>query len=148
FNGITAWAQSPEKPNIIVIMADDLDSRQLSCYGGENLVTTHIDQLASQGMKFNSMIASEAMCIPTRASLFTGLYPVRHGAYQNHKPVYDQLKSIVHYLNDQGYRVGLTGKDHMTKPRAVFPFDLVDGFEPNCVASTDDYSLDSVRSYI
>ena len=137
-----------DKPNIIVIMADDLDSRQLSCYGGENLKTKHIDQLASEGMKFNAMIASEAMCIPTRASLLTGLYPARHGAYQNHKPVYDGLKSVVHYLNDLGYRVGLTGKDHMTSPRAVFPFDRVDGFEPNCVAATDEYFLDSVRNYI
>ncbi len=141
-------AQSPEKPNIIIIMADDLDSRQLSCYGGQNLQTTHIDQLAAEGMKFNAMIASEAMCIPTRASLLTGLYPVKHGAYQNHKPVNRDLKSVVHYLNDLGYRVGLTGKDHMTKPSNVFPFDLIDGFEPNCVASTDEYFLDSVRNYI
>ncbi len=146
--GTAASAQLSEKPNIILIMADDLDSRQLSCYGGENLETTHIDQLASEGLKFNAMIASEAMCIPTRASLLTGLYPVRHGAYQNHKPVYNDLKSVVHYLNDLGYRVGLTGKDHMTKPRAVFPFDRVDGFEPNCVASTDEYFLDSVRNYV
>ena len=148
FCGGGALAQSPEKPNMIIIMADDLDSRQLSCYGGQNLNTTHIDQLASEGMKFNTIIASEAMCIPTRASLFTGLYPVGHGAYQNHKPVSRNLKSVAHYLNDLGYRVGLTGKDHMTRPRAVFPFDRVDGFEPNCVASTDDYFLDSVKNYI
>ncbi|GGG84171.1 heparan N-sulfatase [Parapedobacter pyrenivorans] len=136
------------RPNIILIMADDLDSRQLSCYGGENLKTTHIDQLAADGMQFNAMIASEAMCVPTRASLFTGLYPVRHGAYQNHKPVYDGLKSVVHYLNDLGYRVGLTGKDHMTRPKSIFPFDIVPGFEPNCVSPTDNYFLDSVRNYI
>src|SRR5690606_32744576 len=112
------------KPNFIIIMADDLDVRQLSCYGGTNLETRYIDRLASEGLKFNSMIASEAMCIPTRASLLTGLYPARHGAYQNHKPVHDELKSVVHYLGDLGYRVGLTGKDHMTKPKAVFPFDI------------------------
>ncbi len=144
-----ASGQTPTgKPNIIVIMADDLDSRQLSCYGGENLQTVHIDKLASEGMKFNAMIASETMCIPTRASLFTGLYPVRHGAYQNHKPVYPHLRSIGHYLRALGYRVALTGKDHVTKPKAVFPFDIVDGFEPNCVSPTDDYFLDSVRNYI
>lgn len=137
-----------ERPNIVIIMADDLDSRQLSCYGGENIQTKHIDDLATQGLKFSSLIASEPMCIPTRASLLTGLYPVKHGAYQNHKPVYGDLKSVVHYLNEAGYRVGLTGKDHMTKPVAVFPFDIVPGFEPNCVSETDDYTLDSVRQYI
>lgn len=137
-----------DRPNIVLIMADDLDSRQLSCYGGENLNTTHIDRLAAEGMQFNAMIASEAMCVPTRASLFTGLYPVRHGAYQNHKPVYDGLKSVVHYLNDLGYRVGLTGKDHMTRPRTIFPFDRVPGLEPLCTSPTDNYFLDSVRNYI
>jgi len=137
-----------KKPNIIIIMADDLDSRQLSCYGGQNINTRHIDALASEGLKFNAMIASEAMCIPTRASLFTGLYPVRHGAYQNHKPVYDHLKSVGHYLGDLGYRVGLTGKNHVTTPKSVFPFQIVKGFEPNCVAPTDEYALDDVKQYI
>ncbi|NGM66575.1 sulfatase [Sphingobacterium sp. SGR-19] len=136
------------KPNFLIIMADDLDVQQLSCYGGKNLETKHIDRLAAEGIKFNSMIASEAMCIPTRASLLTGLYPARHGAYQNHKPVNKRLRSIVHYLGDLGYRVGLTGKDHMTKPKAIFPFDRVDGFEPNCVSKTDVYFLDSVQNYI
>ncbi|MCE7066640.1 sulfatase [Dyadobacter sp. CY326] len=137
-----------EKPNVVIIMADDLDSRQLSCYGGQNLKTTHIDKLAAEGLKFNNMYASEAMCVPTRASLFTGLYPVRHGSFQNHKPVYDHLKSVGHYLADLGYRVGLTGKDHVTKPKSVFPFDIIEGFEPNCVSPTDDYKLDDVKQYI
>lgn len=88
------------------------------------------------------------MCIPTRASLFTGLYPVRHGAYQNHKQVNGNLKSVVHYLGQSGYRVGLTGKNHVTTPKSVFPFDIVKGFEPNCVATTDEYMLDSVRQYM
>lgn len=136
------------KPNVIIIMADDLDSRQLSCYGGKNLKTTHIDALANEGLKFNHIYASEAMCVPTRASLFTGLYPVRHGSFQNHKPVYDTLKSVGHYLADLGYRVGLTGKDHSTKPKTVFPFEIVTGFEPNCVAPTDDYQLNDVRKFI
>jgi len=147
----TLHAEQPikqKRPNIIIIMADDLDSRQLSCYGGENIQTKNIDALADQGLKFNSIIASEAMCVPTRASLFTGLYPLKHGAYQNHKPVYNHLKSVVHYLHDAGYRVGLTGKDHVTKPKSVFPFDHVPGFQPNCVAKTDDYTLDSVKHYI
>lgn len=136
------------KPNIIVIMADDLDSRQLSCYGGENINTKNIDALAKEGLKFNQIITSEAMCIPTRASLFTGLYPLRHGAYQNHKPVNSNLKSVAHYLGDLGYKVGLTGKDHVTKPKSVFPFQIVPGFEPNCVAATDEYFLDSIKTFI
>ncbi|MDB5121616.1 MAG: N-sulfoglucosamine sulfohydrolase [Sphingobacteriales bacterium] len=141
-------SKSNSKPNFIIIMADDLDSRQLSCYGGKNINTKNIDALASEGLKFNQIITSEAMCIPTRASLFTGLYPVRHGAYQNHKPVYNNLKSVGYYLGDLGYKVGLTGKDHVTKPKSVFPFQIIPGFEPNCVATTDEYFLDSVKTFI
>ena len=147
---VTSFAQQrpSAKPNVIIIIADDLDSQQLSCYGGKNLKTTHIDALATEGLKFNQIYTSEAMCVPTRASLFTGLYPVRHGAFQNHKPVYDTLKSVGHYLTNLGYRVGLTGKDHVTKPKTVFPFEIIKGFEPNCVAPTDDYELDDVKEYI
>lgn len=138
-----------QQPNIVVIMADDLDSKQLSCYGGKNIKTTNIDALAGQGMKFNRMIASEAMCVPTRASLFTGLYPMKHGSFQNHKPVDKPgLKSICHYLGDLGYTVALTGKDHSTKPETVFPFKIIDGFEKNCVANTDDYSFDGIQSFM
>ncbi len=143
-----ATSLSAQKPNIIIIMADDLDSRQLSCYGGKNIKTGNIDALAREGLRFNQMIASETMCVPTRASLFTGLYPLRHGSFQNHKPVYDSLKSVCHYLGDLGYNVALTGKNHSTKPVSVFPFKILRGFEPNCVAPTDDYSLDDIKTFI
>jgi len=139
-----------KQPNVVIIMADDLDSRQLSCYGGENLKTINIDALADEGMKFDNIICSEAMCVPTRASLFTGLYPVHHGSFQNHKKVYDsiEIKSVGHYLGDLGYRVALTGKDHSTKPKSVFPFEIIEGFEINCVAKTDEYSLDKVQQFM
>ncbi len=144
-----AYISNAQKPNMIIIMADDLDSRQLSCYGGKNIKTKYIDALAAQGMKFNQMIASATMCVPTRASLFTGLYPMRHGSFQNHKPVYnDNMKSVCHYLGDIGYTVALTGKNHSTKPESVFPFKILKGFEPNCVAPTDDYSLDDIKEFI
>ncbi len=136
------------KPNVIIIMADDLDSRQLSCYGGKNIKTPNIDRLATEGMKFNGLYASETMCVPTRASLFTGLYPARHGSYQNHKAVFKNTQSIGHYLGDLGYRVGLTGKNHSTKPSSVFPFEIVKGFEPNCVSATDDYTMEEVKSFV
>ncbi|GAB3950315.1 sulfatase [Spirosoma harenae] len=145
---VFAQTNSARKPNVLIIMADDLDSQQLSCYGGKNLRTTNIDALAKEGLKFNQIYASEAMCVPTRASLFTGLYPVRHGSFQNHKPVYKNLKSVGHYLGNLGYRVGLTGKDHVTKPKTVFPFEIIKGFEPNCVAPTDDYELNDIKEYI
>jgi arylsulfatase A-like enzyme len=142
------FAQSATKPNVVIIMADDLDSRQLSCYGGQNLKTVNIDALAKEGLKFNKMYASEAMCVPLRASLFTGLYPARHGSYQNHKRVVDTTKSVAHFLPPLGYTVALTGKNHSTKPEANFPFQIVKGFEPICVATTDDYDINEVKKFV
>ncbi|WP_439584868.1 sulfatase family protein [Dyadobacter bucti] len=137
------------RPNIVIVMADDLDSRELSCYGGKNLKTNNIDALASEGMKFEQMICSEAICVPTRASLFTGLYPMRHGSFQNHKAVYDSgLKSVCQYLRAQNYSVALTGKNHSTKPESVFPFEFIKGFQPDCVSPNDDYELNDIRTYI
>lgn len=137
--------QTQKKPNVVIIMADDLDTRELSCYGGKNIKTMHIDQLASEGLQFDEMYASHATCVPTRASLFTGLYPMKHGSYQNHKPVYPNIKGIGTYLADLEYKVGLTGKDHSTKS---FPFDILNGFQKNCIASTDEYQLDDIKQYI
>jgi N-sulfoglucosamine sulfohydrolase len=148
-DGIKVLKPAAKKPNIVIIMADDLDSRQLSCYGGQNLKTPNIDALAAEGMKFDQIICSEAICVPTRASLFTGLYPMRHGSFQNHKHVYNTgLKSICQYLKAQQYTVALTGKDHSTKPVSVFPFEIIKGFETDCVAKTDEYELDDIRNFI
>ncbi|HMI03208.1 MAG TPA: sulfatase [Pedobacter sp.] len=145
---LSAQTKSQKRPNVVIIMADDLDTRQLSCYGGKNIHTKYNDQLATEGLQFNNIYASNATCVPTRASLFTGLYPIRHGSFQNHKPVNKDMKSIGHYLGEVGYKVGLTGKDHSTRPRTSFPFDFIEGFQPNCVASKDDYSLTAIDKYM
>ena len=58
------------------------------------------------------------------------------------------MKSIGHYLSEVGYKVGLTGKDHSTRPHTSFPFDFIEGFQPNCVASKDDYSLTAIDKYM
>lgn len=136
------------RPNVVIIMADDLDSRQLSCYGGKNIQTRNIDKLAGEGLKFNNIYASHATCVPTRASLFTGLYPMRHGSFQNHKPVYPGMKSVVRYLGDLGYQVALTGKDHSTRPKTTFPFEILSGFQPSCTSSNDEYQLNDVEKYV
>src|SRR5262245_39641375 len=67
-----------EKPNIVVILVDDLGYGDLSCYGGET-PTPHIDALAKGGLRFTDFHANAAVCSPTRAALLTGRYPQRHG---------------------------------------------------------------------
>ena len=70
FSGLplfTSWGVTPagtDSPNIVVILADDLGSNELSCYGGENLITPHIDRIATEGMRFTNNYASCAMSVP------------------------------------------------------------------------------------
>lgn len=109
------------KPNILYIMADDCTHLDLGTYGGQ-AYTPNLDQLASEGMKFERCFQTAPMCSPTRHTVYTGLYPVKSGAYTNHTFAYDDVKSIVHYLKPLGYRVALNGKSHVG-PKEVFPFE-------------------------
>lgn len=70
-------ARAANKPNIILIMADDLGYRELGCYGQTKIQTPHIDQLAKEGMIFSQFYAGSAVCAPSRCNLMTG----RHGGH-------------------------------------------------------------------
>src|SRR5262245_36192396 len=76
--GVMAAEESkPARPNIIVIMADDMGFSDLGCYGSE-IATPNIDRLAADGLRFTQFY-NNARCCPTRASLLTGLYPHQTG---------------------------------------------------------------------
>lgn len=114
-----------DQPNLVFIIADDCTFRDIGCYGGQ-AHTPNIDKLAGQGMKFERCFQAAPMCSPTRHNIYTGLYPVKSGAYPNHTRAYDHVKSIVHYLTPLGYRVLQTGKTHINPP-SVFPFEHLSG---------------------
>ena len=147
---VPAVAQTEtEKPNIVVIVADDMGTNEIGCYGGANISTPNIDRLAGEGMMFTNNYTSMAMSVPLRASLYTGLYPAHHGSYRNHKATYSNVKSAAHYMADLGYRVGRTGKDHPANQPKVYPFEKVNGFEVNCVTSHPALSTaDGIREFI
>jgi len=117
-------AEAAKQPNILIVIADDLNKDSVGVYGSKDVKTPNIDRLAGQGMRFNLAYTSTAMCAPTRQQMYTGLYPVRSGAYPNHSKVKPGTKSLVHYLKALGYRVGLSGKRHFGPP-ASFPFEQV-----------------------
>jgi uncharacterized sulfatase len=121
---LTGKAENPAQPNIVFLIADDLTFRDISCYGGENVDTPNIDSIAEEGMRFTRCFQAAPMCSPTRHNIYTGLYPVKSGAYPNATLAKDGTKSVVHYLSDVGYRVGLTGKRHIA-PEEVFPFEYL-----------------------
>ncbi len=121
-----------ERPNVLIIMADDCTYSDLPAYGGENAKTPKIDMLSRQSLVFNRAYLCSAMCQPCRAELYTGQYPMRNGCPWNHSASRASTRSLPHYLGEIGYRVGLAGKVHVTPPSA-FPFEQVQGFERSCV---------------
>ncbi len=122
-------ADSP--PNIVFILADDMTFHDIGPYGSPNMHTPHLDQLASEGLRFDRCYQATAMCSPTRHNLYTGLYPVRSGAYPQATWVYPDVQSIAHYLPPLGYDVALIGKRHVL-PTTAFPFDyLAEEAEPD-----------------
>lgn len=68
-------AQENKRPNILLILADDLGYGDLSCLGGKDVLTPNIDQLANKGLQFINFYANSTVCSPTRASLLSGKYP-------------------------------------------------------------------------
>jgi arylsulfatase A-like enzyme len=109
------------RPNILFILADDLGYGDLSCYGRPDYRTTHIDQLAHDGLRFTSNYTAAAVCTPTRVALLTGRYPARLpiglveplaygdetvGLPPEHPTVASRLKQV-------GYKTALIGKWHL-----------------------------------
>lgn len=137
-----------DPPNILVIIADDCTYSDLPVNGGENAKTPNIDRLADEGLVFDRAYLGMSMCAPCRSELYTGRLPHRNGCAWNHGTSRTGTLSIVQHLGKLGYRVGLAGKTHI-KPKSVYPFENVPGFDANCVRSpTKPHSLDGARSFI
>ena len=75
FLPLTITARDP--PNIVFILADDLGSTQVGCYGSSYYLTPNLDRLSAEGIRFTNAYAAAAVCSPTRASIMTGKYPAR-----------------------------------------------------------------------
>jgi uncharacterized sulfatase len=117
-------AMSAERPNIVLMIADDCRMLDLGCYGSRDAITPNIDRLAAQGLKFGNFFQATAMSSPTRHCLLTGLYPVRSGAYPNHTFIREGVKTLPYYLKETGYRVAIQGKRHIA-PQEAFPFEYL-----------------------
>jgi uncharacterized sulfatase len=117
-----AAAQGSERPNMVLFISDDCTFENLGCYGSPDSRTPNIDRLAGEGMLFERAYQSSAVSSPTRHNLYTGIWPMKTGAYPNHTLAEEGTLSIVHHLQPAGYRVALAGKSHVS-PDSVFPWD-------------------------
>ncbi len=139
------YAQT-DKPNIVVLMVDNLGWGELGCYGGGELrgaATPRLDQLAREGMRLLNYNV-ETQCTPSRSAFMTGRYAVRSGTS---KVVWGMLygmtqweRTIPELLSDEGYATGMFGKWHLGDTKGRFPTDQ--GFDEwYGIANTTDESL-------
>ncbi len=134
-------------PNIVIFIGDDMNWNDCEPYGSKVVKTPNIQKMANEGMSFDNMFTSTAMCAPTRQQLMTGLYPVRSGAYPNHSIVYDGVKSFAHYFRDLGYQVALIGKQHYG-PADSFPIKYLGGVQHDTGIDGDDIDLGKIEPIV
>lgn len=104
----------PARPNVILVMADDLGWGDLGCFGHPDVKTPHLDALANEGLRFTRFHAAAPVCSPTRASCLTGRHPYRagiRGANSGHLGA-DEV-TLQGLLGQAGYRTGHFGKWHL-----------------------------------
>ncbi|WP_353620802.1 sulfatase family protein [Rhodopirellula sp. JC639] len=110
-------AVADDRPNIILLLADDLGYGDLSCFGSPAVKTPYLDGLAEQGMKFTRFYAGSAVCSPTRASVLTGRYPLRFGITKHFNDVNRWLPeaatTVAELLRGAGYNTAHVGKWHL-----------------------------------
>ena len=125
-----ATATDGGKPNIVVILVDDMGFSDLGCYGSE-IPTPNLDKLAAGGLRFTQFY-NTGRCCPTRASLLTGLYPhqtgVGHMTADNQVPGYrgrlnERCLTMAEVLNGAGYFTAMSGKWHVGQNHGVVPWE-------------------------
>jgi arylsulfatase A len=125
--GVRARAAASPRPNIVVILADDLGYGDLSCYGATKVRTPHCDRLAREGMRFTDAHSPASVCTPTRYNLLTGRYAWRtwepHSCVWSDDPllIEDGRLTVAGLLKSAGYRTACIGKWHLGFGRPGMP---------------------------
>jgi arylsulfatase A-like enzyme len=118
--GLATAALAQDKPNIILIMADDMGWSDIGCYGAMHIKTPNIDRIAAEGMLFTRFY-NNAKCTTTRASLLTGLYPRQGG--RGIELIGKDMITLGEGMRLAGYATGMSGKWHNGSSRGTRPWD-------------------------
>lgn len=122
-----------ERPNILLILPDQMRASAMGCDGNAQVRTPHMDRLAAEGVLFKRTYANVPVCCPARAILMTGTYPHVNGMVANDLRLREEHITIAEILRDAGYRTGFIGKWHLDggprDPGFVPPGPRRQGFE-------------------
>ncbi len=118
--------------NVIMFIVDGLRTDALGCYGHSLPRTPHVDSFARDGVRFRQAYCPHSVCMPTRATLFTGRYPHAHGVWANGVPLPRSEVTLAAVLRDAGYATCASGKVHFEpqQPYANGIAPLIRGPEP------------------
>ena len=108
----TPPGNSRRKPNIVLIMTDQHRADMMSCAGPSPVPTPRMDQIAADGVRFSNAFCPYPVCLASRGSLLTGLYPHHTGAINNTDRLEWRLRTMAHHFAEAGYLTGLVGKMH------------------------------------
>ncbi|MDQ3622869.1 MAG: sulfatase-like hydrolase/transferase [Verrucomicrobiota bacterium] len=106
-------AESPQRPNIVLVMADDQGWGDTGYNGHPELKTPNLDELAKKGLRFNRFYTAHFNCSPTRGSVMTGRHPNRYGTFSPGAPIRAQELTVARVLQSAGYATGHFGKWHL-----------------------------------
>lgn len=151
-----------QKPNIVLIFADDLGYKDVGFTGSKIFETPNIDLLSQQGMVFTNAYAGGGNCVPSRASLMSGLYSPRTGVYavgsttrgpkkemkvvpvKNSTELAPTFVTMAEALKEQGYVTGIFGKWHLGNKVGLTPIDQ--GFDVYFDSRKEKYGIEGVES--
>ena len=135
--GLAQQRPPTSKPNVIVILFDDLGVTDLGYLGASDLKTPNIDRLAAGGTVCRNWYSNAPVCGPARSSLMTGRYPIRCGVGTNGNALAPSEETIATVLKRSGYNTALIGKWHLGSTPETVPnahgFDYFYGFHAGCV---------------
>lgn len=128
-----------KKPNILVILCDQLRADFLSCYSTKGINTPNIDSIVKDGVLFRGATTASPVCAPGRACMMTGRYVSDHGVWTNDVPFKDGIEFLPSRVTEAGYKTGCFGKLHHYPPRDSKGFQECYQMEENRMGEQDDY---------
>jgi arylsulfatase A-like enzyme len=129
--GVSLFAVETQRPNIVIIYADDLGYADLGCYGSPVIRTPHLDRMAAEGLRFTDFYSGAEVCTPSRTALLTGRYPLRSGMAGARRVLFPNSKgglppaevTLAEALKSAGYATAHIGKWHLGIHEGSRPLD-------------------------